>query len=632
MSITDTMRKAGPYNGDDATVIFNFTFALTSTADVLVILNTGAEEVVQTLDSQYSVSLNADQNDNPGGSITMLTAPETGETITIGSNQAETQTANIRNMGAFHPGVVEDALDRAAINAQQNEEKLTRSLQIPISDPASGGIVVLPPASVRAGKAVVFDDDGNVGVSPTDYADAPGTAVDFIRTIFVGKHGSDSNDGKSLGKAKLTFAAAITAASALAPTSSARVAIVCLDAGNYLETSTITVPENVDLYAPNATLRPSAAHTTLQLTQNSSAVLYCLIQDQGGTAALLGVNDAGAKFFRAQKVEAAGASAAIGNSATASGAELHIDVQEIEIETGIGIGDISTGGFIHVDVGSIEITGDSGTGIFSGGSGDIQGSIDHIHEVGAPSTTVGVSVAAGHVDLTVREIVTDTAINVASGATLHMFVAKVSGTVTNAGTMHVSESGNSSEFFRVRDNTDETKEIDFDLSNITTATKRTITMPDHDVDLGAMAYILIQDQKASSVAGGTSVIGSWLKRTLNTEVADDGGYATLSSSVVALDAGTWIAKWRSPIRQGDRHQSKLINTSDTIEYLGSSAFAASAATDQNDSFGSAKFTITSTKNFEVQYQTQTALITTGLGVAVTWGGNVYAQLEFWKVK
>lgn len=43
-----------------------------------------------------------------------------------------------------------------------------------------------------------------------------------------------------------------------------------------------------------------------------------------------------------------------------------------------------------------------------------------------------------------------------------------------------------SDVFRVQDNTDTTKELDFDVSALTTGTTRTITMPDADVDLGAI--------------------------------------------------------------------------------------------------------------------------------------------------
>ena len=47
--------------------------------------------------------------------------------------------------------------------------------------------------------------------------------------IYVGKHGNDSNTGLNMESAKLTFAAAITAASALTPVADNVVSITCLD-------------------------------------------------------------------------------------------------------------------------------------------------------------------------------------------------------------------------------------------------------------------------------------------------------------------------------------------------------------------------------------------------------------------
>lgn len=64
--------------------------------------------------------------------------------------------------------------------------------------------------------------------------------------FYVGKHGNDTNDGKSIANAVLTFGEAITLVTA-APD-----VIVCLDAGIYAED--ITVPEGIRLFAPSATL------------------------------------------------------------------------------------------------------------------------------------------------------------------------------------------------------------------------------------------------------------------------------------------------------------------------------------------------------------------------------------------
>ena len=69
--------------------------------------------------------------------------------------------------------------------------------------------------------------------------------VEGVNIYFVGKHGDDSNDGKSEEQAFKTFGAATAIASS-------GDVIVCHDGGSYNER--IEVPIGVDINAPNAKL------------------------------------------------------------------------------------------------------------------------------------------------------------------------------------------------------------------------------------------------------------------------------------------------------------------------------------------------------------------------------------------
>lgn len=139
MSISTEVRKAGPYTGNDSTTAFAFAFKVFDTGDVKVIstvTSTGAE-TVKTLTTDYTVSLNADQNGDPGGTVTMLTAPATGTTLTITSNIPNTQPVQLVNLSGFYPSVLNDGLDRATIQIQQLDVDNDRALKIPISSSAS---------------------------------------------------------------------------------------------------------------------------------------------------------------------------------------------------------------------------------------------------------------------------------------------------------------------------------------------------------------------------------------------------------------------------------------------------------------------------------------------------------------
>lgn len=159
MTVPATARRAGPYNGNGATTSFPFTFKTYAGGDLLVI-KTSALGVETTLvkDSQYSVTLNGDQDASPGGSITYPisgSALATGEKLTILSALDVEQTTDLLGGGAFNARVIEDTFDRTVIQIQQLDEAVGRSIKIPSSD--GGGDVTLPSAADRAGRMLVFD-------------------------------------------------------------------------------------------------------------------------------------------------------------------------------------------------------------------------------------------------------------------------------------------------------------------------------------------------------------------------------------------------------------------------------------------------------------------------------------------
>ena len=133
-----TIRKAGPSQGNGVTTVFPFTFKVFTATDILVTyLNALAVESVLVLSTNYTVSLNADQNTSPGGSVTLLVAPVTATYITLTSQVTNTQTLALTNSGGFYPESINNALDRTVIEIQQLAEQASRSIAIPKSSTAS---------------------------------------------------------------------------------------------------------------------------------------------------------------------------------------------------------------------------------------------------------------------------------------------------------------------------------------------------------------------------------------------------------------------------------------------------------------------------------------------------------------
>ena len=167
MTISSANRKAGPYVGNGSATSFAFSFKVFTAADVVVTkttLATGVEAVL-VLTTDYTVSLNADQNANPGGSVTYAPSPTMAAThsLTLTSAVAQTQGTDIPSAGGWYPEVVENALDKATILTQQQQEVLDRTIRFPV---AETGAVQLPAAVVRASKIIGFDANGDVTVYP----------------------------------------------------------------------------------------------------------------------------------------------------------------------------------------------------------------------------------------------------------------------------------------------------------------------------------------------------------------------------------------------------------------------------------------------------------------------------------
>lgn len=167
MSISsDAQRKAGPYACNGATVAFPFLFKVFQASDLEVSLTDAAGNVsVLALTTDYTVTLNADQDNNPGGTVTTVAAHESGTYLTLTSQVPETQPVVLTNAGGFYPKVVNDALDRATIQIQQLREQLSRSIVGAVSDSTSS--LSLPAAAARAGKVLAFDTNGDLALSVT---------------------------------------------------------------------------------------------------------------------------------------------------------------------------------------------------------------------------------------------------------------------------------------------------------------------------------------------------------------------------------------------------------------------------------------------------------------------------------
>jgi hypothetical protein len=161
MTISSTTRIAGPYTGSGTTGPFTFAFKVFQASDLVVVKReiSTATDTTLTLTTDYSVTLNGNQNSSPGGSITLVSSISSAYELTLTSSISNLQPTDLTNQGGFYPEVITDALDRACIQIQQLASLNTRSLVAPISDGLSTSLA-LPAADLRANKYLAFDANG----------------------------------------------------------------------------------------------------------------------------------------------------------------------------------------------------------------------------------------------------------------------------------------------------------------------------------------------------------------------------------------------------------------------------------------------------------------------------------------
>ena len=183
MAISSNTRKAGPFLGNGATTVFPFAFKVFTTADLRVVrTNALGVESDLVLDTDYTVTLNSDQDNDPGGTVTCGTAPPTGERLTITSDVEALQPLVLTNNGGFYPRVINDAFDKITIIAQQLIEQVGRSLKLPISSTASA---TLPDPVANRLIAWNGSASGFVNVDPADIATVASYADAYI-DLFTG--------------------------------------------------------------------------------------------------------------------------------------------------------------------------------------------------------------------------------------------------------------------------------------------------------------------------------------------------------------------------------------------------------------------------------------------------------------
>lgn len=161
MTVNTAVRQTDPFIGDDVTTTLPFAFKVFTDADLLVVRTDeyGVDETL-TLNSDYTVTRNANQNTNPGGEVELADPLASDFSVVITTDIAATQGASIPNNSAFFATIVENALDKLTILYQQLSARTAKALRFPVSDGITLSQSTLPGVAERAGSYLAFDAGG----------------------------------------------------------------------------------------------------------------------------------------------------------------------------------------------------------------------------------------------------------------------------------------------------------------------------------------------------------------------------------------------------------------------------------------------------------------------------------------
>ena len=210
MTTPSTPRKAGPFTGNGSQTAWPFTFKVFEAADVQVtIADSFGTETVLALDTDYTVTLNTNQETSPGGEIEYALA--SGSTLVITGNTAYDQEYDIPGGGNFNPVALENQLDRIVMQVQQLAEQLGRAVKVSaltenaeaISATLAPFIATLsvPPFTVTPGK---FSGDGTTTVFTLPATPFSAAAVD----VQISGIGQSLDDDYTISGTTLTFISA----------------------------------------------------------------------------------------------------------------------------------------------------------------------------------------------------------------------------------------------------------------------------------------------------------------------------------------------------------------------------------------------------------------------------------------
>ena len=210
MTIASATSKSGPYACNGVTVTFVVGFTCFAQTDLQVVrTDTSAADTTLVMSTDYTVALNSDQVNSPGGTITLTSAPATGYSITILRNVLMTQGASFPNQGGWYPKVVETALDKLTMETQQLQERLSRAVVLGVTQTDPTSLINSVTASASNAAASASASAGSASAAAGSATSASGSVTSAAAQVAL----ATTQANNSASSAATAAATAVTVSS-----------------------------------------------------------------------------------------------------------------------------------------------------------------------------------------------------------------------------------------------------------------------------------------------------------------------------------------------------------------------------------------------------------------------------------
>lgn len=178
MTISSTVSRI-QYNGNDVTTVFSIPFDFEESDDIKIILTASDIDTVQTVTTHYTIS---------GSNITMVTAPATGEVLTVIQEIDKLQDVDFVEGGLVTAAQLEAAYDHAILGIKELAEKEKRAIKLSLGSSLSDIYMPIPQANMAIGWNAAGDGLDNLTALPEGLSTSVlGLVTQTSAGIFVGR-------------------------------------------------------------------------------------------------------------------------------------------------------------------------------------------------------------------------------------------------------------------------------------------------------------------------------------------------------------------------------------------------------------------------------------------------------------